>query len=95
MKRTGSDTRSKKQRKDGKVWVHVSVLWADITRVLSLNVDIKIHGKGKKRVEQVTDIIVDTVKLKLAYVKFKKSARVDNLRLTWKISNRKANGGSQ
>nr|GEZ45122.1 hypothetical protein [Tanacetum cinerariifolium] len=47
-----------------------------------------IHRKGEKRVEQVTDIIVDTVKLKLTYVKFKKSARVDKAHLEyleWKL----------
>ncbi|GJR77093.1 putative reverse transcriptase zinc-binding domain-containing protein [Tanacetum coccineum] len=46
-----------------------------------------IHGKGDRRLEQVTQIVVDIMRLKLASIRFKKKARVDRMHSTWKISN--------
>ncbi|GKA39579.1 hypothetical protein Tco_0732130 [Tanacetum coccineum] len=36
----------------------------------------RIHGKGDKKVEQVSKYVADSVRLKLASIKFKKNARV-------------------
>ncbi|GJW80172.1 hypothetical protein Tco_0144147 [Tanacetum coccineum] len=41
-----------------------------------------IHGKGDRRPEQVTKIVVDIVRLKLASIHFKKKARVDRMHST-------------
>ncbi|GJR49738.1 sodium/hydrogen exchanger 6 [Tanacetum coccineum] len=53
----------------------------------------RIHGKGDRRPEQVTKIVVDIVRLKLASIRFKKKARVDRMHSTWKISNILSDGG--
>ncbi|GKA19305.1 hypothetical protein Tco_0699220 [Tanacetum coccineum] len=53
----------------------------------------KIHGKIDRRPEQVTKIVVDITRLKLASIRFKKKARVDRMHSTWKISNILSDGG--
>ena len=52
-----------------------------------------MHGKGERNHEQLVKIIVDAVRLKLATIRFKKKARVDKLRTTWKIANLVTDGG--
>ncbi|GJW23739.1 hypothetical protein Tco_0034361 [Tanacetum coccineum] len=51
-----------------------------------------IHGKGEKKHEDVTNMIVDVVRLKIASVKFKRNVRIEELMRTWKISNAILNG---
>ncbi|GJY18410.1 hypothetical protein Tco_0389901 [Tanacetum coccineum] len=46
----------------------------------------RIHGKGDKKVEQVSKYVADSVRLKLASIKFKKNARVRKLMETWKLA---------
>ncbi|GJY45563.1 reverse transcriptase domain, reverse transcriptase zinc-binding domain protein [Tanacetum coccineum] len=46
----------------------------------------RIHGKGDKKVEQVSKYVADLVRLKLASIKFKKNARVRKLMETWKLA---------
>ncbi|GJZ40961.1 putative reverse transcriptase domain, reverse transcriptase zinc-binding domain protein [Tanacetum coccineum] len=46
----------------------------------------RIHGKGNKKVEQVSKYVADSVRLKLASIKFKKNARVRKLMETWKLA---------
>ncbi|GJZ35099.1 hypothetical protein Tco_0580916 [Tanacetum coccineum] len=53
----------------------------------------RIHEKGDRRPEQVTRIVVDIVRLRLASIRFKKKARVDRMRSTWKFSNILSDGG--
>ncbi|GKB84361.1 hypothetical protein Tco_0956633, partial [Tanacetum coccineum] len=53
----------------------------------------RILGKGDRRPEQVTQIMVDIVILKLASIHFKKKACVDRMHNTWKISNILSDGG--
>ncbi|GKC99630.1 hypothetical protein Tco_1169905 [Tanacetum coccineum] len=45
----------------------------------------RIHGKGDKKVEQVSKYVADSVRLKLTSIKFKKNARVRKLE-TWKLA---------
>ncbi|GJX39518.1 reverse transcriptase domain, reverse transcriptase zinc-binding domain protein [Tanacetum coccineum] len=71
----------------------ISPIWADILNWLlpisKRNNVTSIHGKGDRNPAQVTQMIVNVVRLKLASIRFKKSVRMDNMR-TWKL----ANGGS-
>ncbi|GJS40164.1 hypothetical protein Tco_0565207 [Tanacetum coccineum] len=46
----------------------------------------RIHGKGDKKVEQVSKYVESSVRLKLASIKFKKNARVRKLMETWKLA---------
>ena len=46
----------------------------------------RIHGKGDQTIEQVARYALDSVRLKLASIKFKKNARVKKLMETWKLS---------
>ena len=46
----------------------------------------RIHGKGDQNSEQVARYALDSVRMKLASIKFKKNARVKKLMETWKLS---------
>ncbi|GJW39761.1 CCR4-NOT transcription complex subunit 9 [Tanacetum coccineum] len=52
----------------------------------------RIYGKGERKYEDVTNMIVDVVRLKIASIKFKKNVRIQKLMRTWKISNVISNG---
>ena len=47
----------------------------------------RIHGKCGRQPDEVAKSIVDTVRLKLATIRFKKNARVEQMKRTWKIAN--------
>ena len=47
----------------------------------------RVHGKGERNPELLSKVIVDMVRLKLASIQFKKKARVDKMRKTWRISS--------
>ena len=53
----------------------------------------RIHNKGEKTVDQVTNVVADVVRLKLASITFKKNMHVDKLKSTWKLSARVPIGG--
>ncbi|GJU04357.1 ribonuclease H-like domain-containing protein [Tanacetum coccineum] len=44
-----------------------------------------LHSSGIRDMEHLVNIILDTVRLKLASIKFKKNTRVANLKTTWNI----------
>ncbi|GKD52592.1 hypothetical protein Tco_1281568, partial [Tanacetum coccineum] len=46
----------------------------------------RIHGKCERNPENVTSIVIDMVKLKLASIRFKKNARVDRMKSIWKLA---------
>ncbi|GKC84539.1 armadillo-type fold protein [Tanacetum coccineum] len=52
----------------------------------------RIYRKGERKYEDVTNMIVDVVRLKIASTKFKKNVRIQKLMRTWKISNVISNG---
>ncbi|GKA17566.1 hypothetical protein Tco_0697403 [Tanacetum coccineum] len=45
----------------------------------------RLFSKGERRVEELRDIITDVVRLKLASLRFKSTARVERLRTFWKL----------
>ncbi|GJX55826.1 reverse transcriptase domain, reverse transcriptase zinc-binding domain protein [Tanacetum coccineum] len=47
----------------------------------------RVHGKCERNPEQLTKVIGDMVRLKLAFIPFKNKARVDNMRKTWRIAS--------
>ena len=47
----------------------------------------RIHGKGERKTEQVTSIIADMIRLKLASIRFKQNVHVDRLKATWKLAH--------
>ncbi|GJQ95744.1 zinc finger, CCHC-type containing protein [Tanacetum coccineum] len=46
----------------------------------------RIHNKGTRNVEQLGNVILDVMHLKLASIKFWKNIRVDKLNNTWKLA---------
>ncbi|GJX30329.1 hypothetical protein Tco_0238408, partial [Tanacetum coccineum] len=44
-----------------------------------------VHGKDDRKPEEVSKVIVDTVRLKLASIQFNKTVRVVQMRRTWKL----------
>ena len=48
--------------------------------------NFRVHGKGDQKVEQVARFNLDSVRLKLASIKFKRNARVGKLMETWKLA---------
>ena len=53
----------------------------------------RIHDKGNRSTEQVKNVIVDVVRLKLTSIKFKKNIRVEKMKETWKLDIGTTNGG--
>ena len=47
----------------------------------------RIHGNGGRQPNEVAKSIVYMVRLKLAAIRFKKNARVEQMKRTWKIAN--------
>ena len=45
----------------------------------------RLHDSGAKSVEQLVNLILDTVRLKLASIKFKRNARVAKLKTIWNL----------
>ena len=45
----------------------------------------RVHGKDERNVDQLSKIITDTVRLKLASIRFKKKDRVEKMCKTWRI----------
>ncbi|GJY14277.1 putative reverse transcriptase domain, reverse transcriptase zinc-binding domain protein [Tanacetum coccineum] len=46
----------------------------------------RVHGKNAKTQEDLTNIIVDVIRSKLASISFKKKMLVDNMKRIWKLS---------
>lgn len=47
----------------------------------------RVHGKSERNPEQLSKVIVEMVRLKLASIQFKKNALVENMRKTWRIAS--------
>ncbi|GKC71027.1 hypothetical protein Tco_1116910 [Tanacetum coccineum] len=47
----------------------------------------RVHRNGERKPEQLSKIVVDMVRLKLALIRFKKKVRIEQMRRTWKISS--------
>ena len=45
----------------------------------------RVHGKGSRRPEELSKIVANHVRLKLASIKFKKNVRVEQMRRTWRL----------
>ena len=54
----------------------------------------RIFKKKSRKVEQVTDVIIATVRLKVISLRFKKSMKVAKVLDVWKISNETSSDGS-
>ena len=52
----------------------------------------RLHGKGDRHPNQVSKIVIDTVRLKLATIQFKKSVKVEHMRRIWKITSNDVDG---
>ena len=45
----------------------------------------RLHSSGARNMEQLANVILDTVRLKLASIKFKRNARAAKLKTIWNI----------
>ena len=54
----------------------------------------RIFKKKSRKVEQVTDVIIATIRLKVISLRFKKSMKVAKVLDVWKISNETSSDGS-
>ncbi|GJW42865.1 polypyrimidine tract-binding protein homolog 2 isoform X1 [Tanacetum coccineum] len=90
--------------KDSKVLVErgkAKVSWDDICLpkqegglgIRKLGMNNRIHGKVSRQPDQVANIVVDMVRLKLAVIRFKKNIHVDQMRIIWKIASISSNEG--
>ncbi|GJX25033.1 putative ribonuclease H-like domain-containing protein [Tanacetum coccineum] len=52
-----------------------------------------LYGKGERRHDQLSSIIFDIIRLKLASIRFKKKVHAEKMRLTWKIASIITDGG--
>ncbi|GKE12633.1 hypothetical protein Tco_1416184, partial [Tanacetum coccineum] len=71
-----------------KIWTRV-LKAADLLNIFPIWDDImdwmiprnnRIHGKGDRNQDNVTSSVIDTTRLKLASIRFKKNARVDRMK---------------
>ena len=46
----------------------------------------RLHSSGARNMEQLANVILDNVRLKLASIKFKRNARVAKLKSIWNIA---------
>nr|GEW11985.1 hypothetical protein [Tanacetum cinerariifolium] len=53
----------------------------------------RVHGNGERQPEQLSKIVVNMVRLKLASIRFKKKVRAEQMRRTWKILSIISDGG--
>ena len=52
----------------------------------------RIHGNGERNPKHITKIVADTVRLKLAFIHFKKNIRVDKMMKTSNLAKEDHNG---